>query len=230
MSQITALASASASCEQDIKFKCYLAPLREYGRDNLGFWLDKNGTERTFFHGEANNFNQSYGCQCGKIQRFLHTFMIFSNHNFIAGINQTCIHPSLACNCDAKVPEWLADEGKITDKNILPITEFAYGPLEYDARQASIEIGNLKCSGTSQQRVRACGYGGVLSDEPQGDPEITRDDCDDAELVNSHRLKIRLNYSSSRNCKTVLKLPKPTKMKLTISDFVVRLFIHNYVL
>ena len=77
MDQIIALADASATCEQDINFKCYLAPLKEYGRDNLGFWLDRNGTEQTFFHGEANSFNQSYGCQCGKTQSFLHSYMFF---------------------------------------------------------------------------------------------------------------------------------------------------------
>ena len=149
---------------------------------------------------------------------------------FFSGVNQTCIHPSLACNCDAKVPERLEDEGKITDKKLLPITEFAYGPLEYDARQASIAIGNLKCSGTSQQRLRSCGSGGMQSDEPQNGPEITRDDCQGAELTGSHRLKIRLNYSSSRRCKTTLKLPKQTQVKLTISNFWVswNFFAENY--
>ena len=61
--------------------------------------------------------------------------------------NQTCFESSLSCNCDAKVPEWLSDEGIISNKDLLPITEFAYGPIQYDMRQANIEIGSLKCSG-----------------------------------------------------------------------------------
>ena len=51
------------------------------------------------------------------------------------------------CNCDAKQPEWFDDNGVITAKEILPITGFAYGPLDFDAEQANFTIGRLKCSG-----------------------------------------------------------------------------------
>ena len=66
MSQIIALADLSTSCEQKIKFNCFLSPLREYGTNQLGFWLDRNFTQQNFFHGDGNNANQTYGCQCGK--------------------------------------------------------------------------------------------------------------------------------------------------------------------
>ena len=51
------------------------------------------------------------------------------------------------CNCDANVPEWAADDGFITVKEILPLTEVFYGPLLYDIERANFTIGRLKCSG-----------------------------------------------------------------------------------
>ena len=128
LSQIIALTNQSKSCEQDVKFHCFLAPLMEYGSKHLGFWLDRNGTQQTFFHG---NFNESHTCQCG--------------------MNQTCLEPPLTCNCNAKIPEWLADMGKITDKNLLPVTEFAYGPMDYDIQKAKVQVGSLKCSGIKEK-------------------------------------------------------------------------------
>ena len=128
MSQIIALTQLSATCEQAIQFDCFMAPLMEHGSD-LGFWLDRNGNKSNFFHGNLNP-DQPHVCRCG--------------------LDQTCVIPELPCNCDAKEPNWVADEGVITDKTILPITEFAYGPMEYDMQKAKIKIGHLKCSGRSE--------------------------------------------------------------------------------
>lgn len=128
MSQIIALTQLSATCEQAIQFDCFMAPLMEHGSD-LGYWLDRNGNKSNFFHGNLNP-DQPHVCRCG--------------------LDQTCVIPELPCNCDAKEPNWVADEGVITDKTILPITEFAYGPMEYDMQKAKIKIGHLKCSGRSE--------------------------------------------------------------------------------
>ncbi len=51
------------------------------------------------------------------------------------------------CNCDANQPDWVQDSGEITAKDFLPITGFAYGPLEFDIEQANFTIGRLRCSG-----------------------------------------------------------------------------------
>lgn len=125
MSQIIALTQLSATCEQAIQFDCFMAPLMEHGNE-LGYWLDRNGNKSNFFHGNLNP-DQPHVCRCG--------------------MDQSCVLPELPCNCDAKEPNWLADEGVITDKNILPITEFAYGPMEYEMQKAKVKIGHLKCSG-----------------------------------------------------------------------------------
>ena len=70
MDQIRALVAASETCEQSIRFDCFLAPLMTFGfgpngSDHMGFWRDWNGTQRTFFHGNLNG-TQPHMCQCGK--------------------------------------------------------------------------------------------------------------------------------------------------------------------
>ena len=69
MDQIRALIAASETCEQSIRFDCFLAPLMVYGSDHMGFWRDYNGTERTFFHGNLDP-EQPHVCQCGKLLSF----------------------------------------------------------------------------------------------------------------------------------------------------------------
>ena len=132
ISQIEALIELSEACEQSIRFDCFLAPLMSYGFDPKGSWKDRNGTQRIFFHGNLDTA-KPHLCQCG--------------------INQNCVEPKLPCNCDAKVPEWQVDEGTITDKDLLPITEFSYGPMKYDLEQAKVSIGSLKCSGRLQSNI-----------------------------------------------------------------------------
>ena len=129
-------------------------------------------------------------------------------------MNQTCIEPNLSCNCDAKVPDWQVDEGIITDKDLLPITEFAYGPLEYDLEEAKVSIGSLKCSGSTMGSI-------IPSVLPP--PEILKDDCGNAELETDNRLKIYLEYRNGMNCYVTLKLPETKNLKLTIHNFRVSL-------
>merc|ERR1711953_699612 len=190
MDQIRALIAASETCEQSIRFDCFLAPLMVYGSDHMGFWRDYNGTERTFFHGNLDP-EQPHVCQCG--------------------VNQTCIESNLPCNCDAKVPDWQVDEGVITDKDLLPITEFAYGPLEYDLEEAKISIGSLKCSGSTMT--------GSIIPSALPPPEILRNDCGLAQLVTDNQLKIDLRYNNNMNCYVTLKLPETKTLKLTIDNF-----------
>ena len=69
MDQIRALIAASETCEQSIRFDCFLAPLMVFGygpngSDHMGFWRDWNGTQRTFFHGNL-DADQPHLCQCG---------------------------------------------------------------------------------------------------------------------------------------------------------------------
>jgi len=216
MDQIRALIAASETCEQSIRFDCYIAPLFSYGSDHMGFWRDWNGTQRTFFHGTL-DANQTHMCQCGKQVFFFSFYYCFITFlQFFSGVNQTCIEPNLSCNCDAKLPDWQVDEGIITDKNLLPITEFAYGPLEYDLEEAKVSIGSLKCSGST---IGSTSHHFGPTQPVLPPPEILRNDCGLAELMTDNRLKINLRYSNNMNCFITLKLPETKTMKLTIDDF-----------
>jgi hypothetical protein len=48
------------------------------------------------------------------------------------------------------VPEWTKDDGIITEKALLPIQAFSYGPLIYEIERANVTIGRLKCSGKTK--------------------------------------------------------------------------------
>ena len=222
MDQIRALVAASETCEQSIRFDCFLAPLMTFGfglngSDHMGFWRDWNGTQRTFFHGNLNG-TQPHMCQCGKYKSNQYFFPILHFVSvFNSGVNQTCVEPSLLCNCDAKLPDWQFDEGIITDKDLLPLTEFAYGPLEYDLEEAKVSIGSLKCSGSASL---TSGLPGRNALPP---PKILRNDCGLAALVTDNRLKINLRYNSDMRCYITLELPETKTLKLTIDDFEVSL-------
>ena len=65
----------------------------------------------------------------------------------LAGESNNCADSNLKCNCDAKQPTWLTDDGVITSMELLPITAFQYGPLEFDLERANVTLGRLICSG-----------------------------------------------------------------------------------
>ena len=70
--------------------------------------------------------------------------------NSTLGETNSCIDsdiPDIKCNCDVKQPTWDVDEGRIFSKELLPVTGFQYGPLEFDLERANITIGRLECSG-----------------------------------------------------------------------------------
>ena len=205
-SQIRALMESSVTCEQSIRFDCFLTPLTAFGKYNRGTWKSFNhSAANAFFHGNVENGTAAIGtdhfCQCG--------------------LDRSCVLPNLLCNCDAKLPTWQVDEGVITDKKHLPIVEFAYGPVRYDLEEAKVSIGSLKCSGTTT--TFSCASGGSSSVPPQ----ILKDNCDLAKFSNG-RLKIVLEYRSNQNCEIVLSLPTTKQMKLTIDDFMVsaKLFLY----
>ena len=71
-------------------------------------------------------------------------------HICSCGENNECLDngvENFKCNCDANLPFWALDDGIITSKDILPITQVFYGPLLYDAEKANFTIGRFKCAG-----------------------------------------------------------------------------------
>ena len=60
------------------------------------------------------------------------------------------------CNCDSNLPTFTNDEGFITAKDLLPITNVFYGPLLYDSQNASFTIGKLRCKGNFEYENMLC--------------------------------------------------------------------------
>lgn len=127
MSQIKALIELSATCEQEITFDCFLAPL-VYNDVYIAAWSDRYGEKQIYFDG-ANYGNHMCACDndgsCDGSETFANK-----------------------CNCDNTFEhEWKQDLGYISNKTALPITGFNYGFLIYDVMEAMVQIGRLKCSG-----------------------------------------------------------------------------------
>ena len=85
------------------------------------------GNSQVFFSGDHRG---DHICQCGE-----------TNDCIENGVED------FVCNCDSNLPTFLNDEGLITAKDLLPITQVYYGPLLFDAQNASFTVGRLQCSG-----------------------------------------------------------------------------------
>ena len=73
VAQMKALTGISYACSQEFIYNCYLAPL-EYNGNEFGWWVDKNGNNQYFFHGNGSEVNQTHTCKCGK---FFNVIVLF---------------------------------------------------------------------------------------------------------------------------------------------------------
>merc|ERR1711892_443611 len=129
--QIQALIELSDSCDQNIRYDCLLSPLMDEGI-NLAFWLDKNGEEQVYWDGA--HFGE-HSCAC---------------HYSEEGCVEDATYQN-KCNCDAKIPQEVFDEGKITNMTSLPISELRFGGLPYDIQQGFHTLGKLMCRGKPEE-------------------------------------------------------------------------------
>ena len=65
-----------------------------------------------------------------------------------------CITERVTCNCDQAAPQWLSDQGLLTDANVLPVRELSFGGLEFDGQEAQFQLGPLTCSGKKVQNQK----------------------------------------------------------------------------
>ena len=67
----------------------------------------------------------------------------------VCACNETgdCLNERVTCNCDQGAPQWMSDEGVLTDSDALPVKELRFGGLEFDAQVAQFQLGPLTCSG-----------------------------------------------------------------------------------
>ena len=118
----------------------------------------------------------------------------------------TCGDTTTSCNCNSSSPELLQDRIVITDKRLLPVTGFTYGPFKTQHAQASVEIKSLEC---------------------KQEPTITRDDCNSTKFLTSNRIQFNMEnkrpqkpvYSNGKKCYAEVYLPAQADLKLTVSNF-----------
>ena len=119
-------------CSQEIIFECQKMPLHTKG-NNHAAWFDNQGNPHYFFDG-SNQLNlNDRQCACGA--------------------SGSC-QGNLLCNCDwyshSNSHYWTKDQGKIEEKDLLPITQFSYFGSEGDSTsdnpgRAKLNIGNVIC-------------------------------------------------------------------------------------
>ena len=125
--QIQSLIELSNTCNQQIKYDCFLSPLQIEGID-FGFWRDKNGDDQIYW--TDSHFGE-HVCSCHYSEEGCFDQETLGN----------------TCNCDSNKPSELSDVGIITNSSALPIMELRFGGLEFDAQSAFHTLGKLSCSG-----------------------------------------------------------------------------------
>jgi len=106
-----------------------MAPLKnsKFGH-YFGWWTGKDGSKKFYIDGDNEDLAV---CGCHATSSCLQSLF-----------NSTC-------NCDAAfLPLWSSDEGRVTNKDSLPVRSFVYGGFISKQQEANITVGKLKCSGT----------------------------------------------------------------------------------
>eukprot|EP00092_Neocalanus_flemingeri_P011178 GFUD01012041.1.p1 GENE.GFUD01012041.1~~GFUD01012041.1.p1 ORF type:complete len:488 (-),score=123.66 GFUD01012041.1:156-1619(-) len=129
--QIEALKAQSETCYQEISYGCKMAPLKNtrFGH-YFGWWTGKDGSKKFYIDGDDED---RAVCGCHATSSCLQSMF-----------NSTC-------NCDAVfLPLWSSDEGKLSNKESLPVRTFVYGGFISSQQEANITVGKLRCSGSSK--------------------------------------------------------------------------------
>jgi len=179
--QIEGLKAISETCYQDITYGCKMAPLKNtrFGH-YFGWWTGKDGSKKFYIDGEDEE-NAVCGCHA-------------TSSCFQSMFNSTC-------NCDAVfLPLWSSDEGKITNKESLPVRSFVYGGFISKQQEANITVGKLKCAG-SRRSSEDKSISTTCSSLKQGGATqdafyLTKDSSDD-DLMASYCQMSKPGYSES---------------------------------
>jgi len=121
----------SETCYQEINYGCKMAPLKniQFGH-YFGWWTDKDGSKNFYIDGDDKD---SPVCGC----------------HATSSCYQSMFNSS--CNCDAVfLPLWSSDQGKLTNKESLPVRSFVYSGFISKQQEANITVGKLKCSGSNR--------------------------------------------------------------------------------
>lgn len=123
MIQIVSLINASANCEQFIRYDCRNSLLLNSGL-LAGWWVSRDGEKMKYWGGAPPDSGM---CACG--------------------VNNTCAKGGI-CNCDANDYVMRSDEGLLTDRATLPVSQLRFGDAGKLNREFGFHtLGKLKCFG-----------------------------------------------------------------------------------
>ena len=125
MDQIIAVIERSQHCEQFLKYECFNAGFWFAYRES--WWVSRDGAKMTYWGGAPPSSSK---CKCGIID--------------------SCIVQGTRCNCDQNINVWTEDNGDLTDKDTLPVTELRFGDTSRIDGKEEIgyhTLGALRCWG-----------------------------------------------------------------------------------
>ena len=125
LSEIATVTAVSTHWKQYLKYECSKSRLFLGGP--WAWWVSRD-SQKMFYWGGADPANsQSCGC-------------------YTSG---DCYKPSkYKCNCDANGLQWRYDEGDLTDKSTLPVTELRFGDTgSNDKDTGRFTLGSFLCQG-----------------------------------------------------------------------------------
>lgn len=123
MDQIVSVINVSAHCEQFIRYDCMNSLLLNDGM-LVGWWVSRDGEKMKYWGGAPPDSGM---CACG--------------------VNNTCAKGGI-CNCDANDYVLRRDEGLLTDRATLPVTQLRFGDAGKLNREFGFHtLGDLKCFG-----------------------------------------------------------------------------------
>ena len=121
--QLAALADASTSCKQFIKYECFNSRLHS-GSIDYAYWFNHAHQKMSHWGGARPGQNQT--CACYN-----------TSPRSCAGQR---------CNCDYNDDAWREDEGYLTDKENLPIAEVRFGDAGDTGEVGYHTVGPLICT------------------------------------------------------------------------------------
>ena len=74
------------------------------------------------------------------------------------GFKGTCDVASVSCNCEINDEVWREDEGNLTDKSSLPVTEIRAGDTGASTEYLYLTLGPLYCQGDDESCRFSCCY------------------------------------------------------------------------
>ncbi|XP_077125246.1 contactin-associated protein-like 2 [Ranitomeya variabilis] len=125
MDQISTITNSADKCEQYISYSCKMSRLLNSPDGNPYTWWVGKGNEKHYYWGDSGPGIQK--CSCG--------------------IDRNCTDGRFHCNCDADQRQWRKDDGILSYKDHLPVTQVVVGDTYRSSSEAKLTINPLRCYG-----------------------------------------------------------------------------------